>query len=173
MLARSHRLAAPLTAASLLAATLASGGCIAHGKYKPLAYAGDAAMIVAGGVMLRTTLNTCPNPTNDPADMCAQPDHSIATTKLIGGTLLALGAVGLAFQIGGDVQPSTVEPLPSEPSRDVDNSDDVKELTANARDAAKAGACADVINLARRVEVLDPPYYRHVWMSDEDIRGCL
>jgi len=172
MLVRSHRLATSFVAASLVAATL-SGGCIAHGKYKPLAYAGDAAMLIAGGVMMRTTLVTCPNPNNDAADMCAQPDHSVPTTKLIGGTLLALGAVGLAMQIGGDVQPAPVEQLPAAPSRDVDNSDDVQALTANARDAAKAGACADVLNLARQVQVLDPPFYRHVWMSDEDIRACL
>jgi hypothetical protein len=169
MLVRSRPLAAPVVAVSLVAATLGSGGCIAHGKYKPLAYAGDAAMMVAGGVMLRTTLVTCPNPN----DMCAQPDHSIPTTKLIGGTLLALGAVGMAFQIGGDLQPETVAPLPPEPSRDANNSDDVKALTENARDAARAGECADVINLARQVEVLDPGYYRSYWMSDEDIRSCL
>jgi hypothetical protein len=171
MLVRTYRLAAPLVAASLLAAT--SSGCVAHGKLKPLTYAGNAAAIIAGGVLLRTTLQTCPNPTNDPADMCAQPDHSVPTTKLIGGTLLAIGAVGLAMQIAGDLQPETVAPPPPEPTADVGDTDDVNALTANARDAAKAGECADVLNMAHRVSVIDPPYYRHVWMSDPDIRSCL
>ena len=86
---------------------------------------------------------------------------------------VAIGAIGLALQLSGDLQPETIAPPPPEPSRATANSEDVRTLTDDARVSARAGACADVVNLSRRVSVLDPPYYRHVFRADSDIASCL
>ena len=157
--------------ASTLLVVAVTGGCVIRGEYRPAAYAGNGALIAAGAIMLRTTLTTCPNP----LDNCPPPDHDVATTKLIGGSLLALGAVGLALQIAGDLQPETITPPADTPAPEPahTNTTDVRVMTDDARAYAKRGECADVRSLARRVAVIDPPYFRNVFKVDPDIQACM
>ena len=163
---------ASLTAGAVVATALATGstGCIVHGRARPLAYAGDATLIVAGGFLLHTPESLCSNPLSH----CGlAPDYDTRTLDLIGGTLLAIGAVGLALQLSHDLQPEAspepVEP-PLPPPSDVD---DVRVLTADAKQAAQAGACSDVRNLGHRVRDVDPIYFRRVFRVDVDIQTCL
>ncbi|HTJ45143.1 MAG TPA: hypothetical protein VL463_23715 [Kofleriaceae bacterium] len=158
------------TTSTLLVAVLASG-CVIRGEYRAASYAGNAALVGAGIYMLRTTATTCDNP----LDHCPAPNHDIETNKLIGGSLLAVGVVGLALQIAGDVQPESVTPPADVPAPEPShaNTTDVRVMTDDARAYAKRGECADVRNLAHRVSVLDPPYFRNVFEVDPDISSCM
>lgn len=164
MLFRTRALAT-LTAAALVAPT---GGCIMHGRAKALAYVADGAMIVTGGILLRKAEATCSNP----LDHCPAPDYDTRTLDLMGGTLIAAGAIGLALQLSNDLQPEAA-PQYAEPEVIHHDSLDVRVLTADAKQSAQAGACADVRNLGHRVAAIDPVYYRNVFRQDADIRFCI
>ena len=163
------------TLAAALVGTLVLPACVVRGKYRTLGYVGNGALIAVGGTIAITEGTGCDLTPDGGA--CRNSGYQIRTQALIGGSLLVLGAVGLALQIlGHDHAPTEADVADGGPPGTippVSRGDDVVSLSRRAIYEARLGHCAAAVDLGHQVFKLAPAYFENVLSHDRDMTGCL